>query len=750
MKPRCNHRFVNFRMTLVIAAVLQLAAGHVAAQQGAALEEIIVTARKIEESLQDVPISVTALTADDMDKRSMPDLKDIARFTPNLYFATTGAASPHQSAIFMRGIGQVDYYATADPAVALYIDGVYHGRSQGGVLDLLDLERIEVLRGPQGTLFGKNALGGAVNVLSSVPTGEFGGRASLTVGNENRVNFGGSVDLPTLGDDVLVRLSGMTKNRGCIARRLNDNACYNDQDTVVARGFLRWLATDNITVDIIGDVTAADSHSLPHSLVAVDTAPGKVTDLWNGLTAAGIVSGPPMDQNLAGLTSSDPYDTEGNRPTNTALDVYGVSGHIAWETAFGTIHSITAYRDVFTNVIENSDGSTALFAEVFGKSDADAISQEIRIDGQAFGDQLDYVAGFFYIHEDNYTEETLDLFTELLLGFTVFNDQTTDSYAGFAQLSYRPIERLSVTAGARYTWDEKDWLGRSATAFDPPGTFSRLAPINIVESWNAWTPKFGIDYHINDEMLVYASASRGFRSGGFNGRAGAPAEVGAYNPEFVWTYEGGFKFDLWERRIRLNAAGFFSNYKDRQETVLRSYRDADGNVIFAPIVENAASVDIWGFETELVALFSERFRVESTVGYTDGEFTELEPGIVGITLDSNLTFTPKWTASIAGEYGVPVPFMNGNLTARLDWTYRDTVYFIPTPGPISTQDGFGLLNARLTFKSGDGKWEVAAYGRNLTDKIYKVWANDQTEFFGIGFAWYSDPREFGVTVTRQF
>ena len=726
------------------------------------IEEIVVTARKKEENLQEVPISVTAFSGDDLEKRSIPDLQEVSRYAPNLYFSAIGTASPDQSTIFIRGVGNADSSTTTDPGVGIYIDGVYYGRSQGGIMDIVDIESIEVLRGPQGTLFGKNTVGGAINIVSKAPTGDLSGKIKISLGNLERLDVGGSVDLPIVKNLLNARVSLASKNRDCLFNRRSDNGCYGDENSKSYRAFLRFTPAENFIADVIIDGTERDAHMLPSRNIRFNET-GGLTGAFNALVANGVLPGPQLRNDIYPHNSDDPYVTEGNLPTDAKTDVFGIAGRLRWEIGNVTLHSITAYREIDSFAPETTDSSTADFAEVMSFHTSEQFSQELRVDGgNLFNDRLDYVLGFYYLNEDATTDEPILLFNEPLthatFGFGPFRnatDQTIESIAGFSHFNFDLFEKVRLSGGVRYTHEKKDAVGARHAANVGDTTPIQDVPISsfnnynfpVSKSWDEFSVKVSLDYTLNDDVLFYSSASKGFRSGGFNSRADNVALWNTpFNPEIVWTYELGVKSDLLDNRLRLNVTGFYTDYTDRQVTdLITTFNPITGQFQFLPTISNNGKAEVKGFELEAIGIVNDNFRIELNAGYTDIEFTD---DISKANGDVE-TYTPKWTVAVAGEYSTAVGEL-GDLSMRLDYNYRDKVALNIQPTDITTQKAFGLLNARATFYSADGNWEVAAYGRNLTDKVYKFFAIDQFGGVGLTRATYSDPREYGITIKRKF
>ena len=775
-------------MILGMLSVPVVGAKQPAPFSGAGLDEIVVTARRTEEPLQNTPVAVTALTMDQLEARSVKDLRDIGRFTPNVYMSNTGVQSPDTISMFIRGVGLSEHLATTDPGVGLYIDGVYYARAQGAILDMVDVQRIEVLRGPQGTLFGKNTAGGAINVISTHPDPNGDGLLSLTAGNLGQLEARGSGSIP-LADNLTLGVSGLGKRRDCLSRRREDSACVGGINRISGRGYLRWTPSSDLTVDLIGDTVVGRSNMPPSHPAGYDPNQSFFR-AYNDLVAAGqIPGGIPYTLTNPGVNPGR-YSTSGRVPTEQPLDANGVSLNIEYRAGNTTLHSITAYRDVSTMSFENGGGGTGAIydpASVYSYTKSHWFSQEFRIDGKTFDDRLDYVGGLYYFGESGTTNEALPFFPPLQAGWANFNTQDTDSYAAFLHGSYEISDRLRVSAGIRYTRETKEWAAKYAhfvnfasAAFDPnmqtlalvrgngAGIPNELnadptstSPLRRRDTWTPITPKGGVDFQITPDVLLFANAARGSRAGGFNGRASAPVATEPFDPEYALSYEIGEKAELFDHRVRINATAFYTDYKDLQQSVLTCIHlpngecqvGAGGAVAFAPIVTNAASARIYGGELELVALGSKGLRVEAMVGYTDAKFASVDAAATqatGLSTKSVVPFVPTWTYALAAQYALD--FKHGSLTPRVDYTYRSKVAFNVNPGPYGSQGPIGLVNSTLTYVDADNRWSAQLYVRNLADRRYALWKHEFSHVVGGpgGGIQQADPREYGLTVTRKF
>jgi len=717
------------------------------AQQSTAaaeLEEIVVVARKREENLQDVPISISAFSAEALEARGAEDLVDVGRFVPNVNIGEVGSGRAH---LTIRGIGNTDAYVTTDPAVGVYVDGVYLARAQGNLLDLLDLERVEVLRGPQGTLFGKNAIGGAINIVSKAPQGDGSGRLTITAGENERIDLAGAVDIG-LGNDLAVRLSGISKNRGCLVRRVSDNGCFGDENSNALRAFARYAPGGKFTADVILDYTNRSSGPAWGGLLYAN--PGSfILSTHNMLVASGAIVDVPFVVDAIGV--GNPDVTDGNVSLENSLEVFGASAHLRWDvTDHISLHSISAYRTLDDRFTWDFDSSPAsIFHNEPTTTESEQFSQEIRLDGATVDNRLSWTTGLYYFYEDSTTDETIKF--SVFPGFTSVARSKVDSAGAFAHLSYAIADGVRLSGGVRYIYEKKRFEAQSNFVTAPPGVFDRLAPLSKSDNWEDLSPKIGVDVDVTDDVLVYASYSNGFRSGGFNGRTTIANEQ-SYDPESLDSYEVGFKSQLFDNKVRLNAAAFYLKYADRQFSAQRSDPDTGALII---ILDNAAEARVLGGEAELTIAPTANLLANLTVGYNDSKFTRVEPGTTSVTLDSPFTDAPAWTVSGGIQYTTPIDGWGGELTIRADAVYKSRTYFTAVAAEIDafrdfvSQPGYVLVNSRITYTTRDDDWSISLYARNITDKRYRN-ISFRNEFFGLAPALYGDPREIGISLTRNF
>lgn len=696
------------------------------------IEEIVVTARKVEENLQTTPIAVSAYTAATLQERNFKDVTDLATSTPNLVLQTSGAnGSSKTPAIYLRGLGQADTVLTADPAVGLYVDGVYVARNVGSILDLIDLERVEVLRGPQGTLFGKNTIGGAISLISQKPKPEFGGSAELTVGDYSRFGGKASINVP-FSDRFFVRLTGYgNKQDGYVDLVNYKGREFGDDNTWAVRGQARWLATDNLTVDLAADYSS--TRNTGSAGVLLKTYPGAITAVFYNLAFSGNPAclGPAAQATNPACfgpvqVPTNPYKSNAifiDRNLNkvsplNAFDSLGATLTVKLDLPFGALQSISSYRNLRSDY--SADGG--LFGKLFFESladrqDSDQYSQELQLSGTAIDNRLKWIAGGYYLYETTFSH--VDVLSALAVApflRTVYplltdNTMTTHTYntATFGQATFDITRRLHLTAGLRWTHEKKD--ARIVLLPATPGGLDGKLAVNKA------TPLVSLGLDLADNVFGYVSYSEGFRSGGFPPRIiGQISTIPAYGPETAKAIEAGIKAELLDHRLRANLAVFTTKFGDFQGFgTLPNVVPPFGTII------NAGDARIKGFELELTAAPSRFFRVDASLSHLRSRVTRSDPtgNVEGqpVPVGSKLPFAPSWKASAGASW--TIPFGNGSeLLTRADVSLTSDMAFSLIKDPETTQDGIVLVNASMTYTFPNKNWQIVAGVKNLTDEFY--------------------------------
>ncbi|WP_321390236.1 TonB-dependent receptor [Emcibacter sp.] len=766
---------------LVTAAVLpNFVTGPFASETSAEeiiLEEITVTARKVSENLQDTPVSVAAFTGNNMEARGITDVSEISDYTPNMQFDFTAplSGSSNAAVIFIRGVGQTDFNHNVDPGVGVYIDGVYLARSVGGVLDLLDVERIEVLRGPQGTLFGKNTIGGAVSVTTKKPGADFEGKVSATYGRFDRIDINGMINIPLNEDKVALRLSGNSQSRDGFAYRA-DGVSLGGKDSTSARATLYWDVTDSLDITLSGDWSTADEDSPVESLIAIN--PDAQLIILNNIFVATDPSGIFDDRFVVdSLDVGGVMDYGTSDRIGSEYDIYGISMTLDWNIAGIDVKSITAYRDMDMSFGRDADHSPLIIQGTANEIEHEQFSQEFNITGTAFDDKLDWLFGALYFEEQSYNYAVVPIVPglfqnpgleamalslpdgadkERLLG--IVNGGASGggpdsidnkSYAAFLHTSYHFTEQFTLTAGLRYT-HEKKYVNVQSMFFELaqllpegapiPDAFYQLTDTDDEKEFDNLSAHLNLEYRWNDDVMTYLSYSEGFKSGGFNARylSPRPAPI-SFDEEEVTSYEFGIKSELFDRRLRLNISAFYSDYTNIQVSAVQNGE---------PFTQNAAEATIKGFEVEFTARPTEALTLMGGIGYLDAGYDSLEPGTL-VTLDDMFVDTPEWSFNIAAEYMLPLSD-SAELVFRGDYSYRTEFANDATNTPGLIQDGYGLLNGGITLDFVETGLSVSVFGRNLTDEYYIMsgWADIGS--IGLVDGTWGRPREWGVTVGYHF
>ena len=743
-------------------------AGGAEADRPRILEEIVVTAQRREERLQDTPIAVTAFTEESLKARLVEDISEIAEFTPNLMFDTTSPISGLSSGavIFLRGIGNTDFSLTTDPGVGLYVDGFYMSRSAGGVLDLLNIERIEVLRGPQGTLFGRNTIGGAINVTTRKPGDVFAGRVAVTAGNFDRLDLRASVDVP-VSDKLRVNLAVSKKNRDGFVDRARVGDKLGDDDEFSARLLAIFEPSDALDFQLSFDHSKIDEQSAGSTLSGFTPGAGTV-----GYGLAVHQSIPVGLADLAQYITNGADDvSHGTGATGTDFDISGISLTGAWHLPNLDVKYLLARRETEGGFYRDPDNSPHAITETLNPDYAhEQTSHELQVTGELLDDRLKYVAGLYFFAEQGTDNVFVNVFLpspDLAVGFPAginnFADVDNTSEAAYLQATLDITDSFAITGGVRHTRDEKEYaytqyIGADIQgnplpffpgAVDENGVFRPgLLPLVgdghgvVNDSFEETTLKLGLDVRLSDGTLLYYSFSQGFKSGGFVLRyVESVPDARGFEPETIDSHEVGLKWQGLEDRVRFNAAAFFSDYSEVQVTFFDS--------LGGPVTANSGSVDISGLELELTALVTDRLLVDMACAYLNAEYRTINP-ITGLSLtideSASLVNAPESSFSMGLEYRIP--FGAHELALRADYAYTDDVYNDSQNSPYLFQKGYDLINVSARLSLGE-RMELVAFVENLNDERY-IESGDSN--FGLGFheTNYNRPREYGVSFAYRF
>ena len=767
-------------LTLIVLFGMSLVSKPVPAQeeQGAVdnltLEEVVVTARKIEESLQEIPVAVTTFSGQELERRQIESADYLNQVVPNLNFDGAAPVSGVNSAasIYIRGIGQNDFVPTIDPGVGLYVDDVYLARSAGSVIDFVDIERIEVLRGPQGTLFGRNTIGGAVVIHTRKPGDTFEASAKVEIGSDDKNFWTGMVNIP-LSDSLRTRAIVSRRVRDGYVDRVVDGIDLGDDDTWGGRVSMLWTPSDTFEAYFVADYTDENENGTPAISLGINelqTFPAFVNQAnpnCPGIRALGpphlvnrFTHGNPNCANETAFIGQD--KAGGSFPTTSQLEVWGTSLTLRWDVAeWLTVKSITAYRDLDSLGIRDAD-NTAIplnFIHTTNAVTQDQVSQELQFSGRAFDERLNWLLGLYYFQEDATKTGPI----ELAVGAGQYDSaDDNDSKAIFAQGTFDATEQLSITAGVRYTEDSKrftpDIVWMRGSVILPPFVVVGPPPAGLISVGTRVLPQqefkrefddvnflANISYRMTDKVMTYFSYSEGFKSGGFDERPLTPEPAPmSFEPETAQTFEIGLKSDLFNDRVRFNVAAFHTQYDDMHVVV---------RPIFSPFIVNAGEAEINGFELETTIIPTGNLQINGSVGYLDAEYKELDPLVsatTAISEDSELAKTPEWTTNLGAALTWPLLDL-GTLSARADWSYRSETYNDATNGPLLRQESYHLVNLSLAFDSADEHWQIVVAGTNLTDDRFVRTGTDNF-FSGSGYAEavYNRPAEWSLSLKYNF
>lgn len=781
---------VHSRVCAAIAAVSSIPVGiataHAAAEQGQTarveiLESIVVTARRRAERLQDTPIAVTALSADALERQQITATTDLDKVAPNLQFHSYGTLTGNNSAaqVFIRGIGQTDATPAVDPGVGIYIDEVYMGRAVGGAMEFRDIADVQILRGPQGTLFGRNTIGGAVLLTTNAPGEDAGSSVRVGVGEDNLHELFGAFDLP-ISDAWAARLSLGGRERDGYVKRVSDGADLGDEKMYTGQLALRWKPSDALAMTLRGDYTKEDENGSPFVfrsmnegatfVGAASIAAGcpNILDPFPPPLLVGPLDDPRCGNDAQALGS---FTNGGTYRASSELENRGVSLVARWDVndvlAF---KSITADRRLDWSGTRDADNTPLLILHTNYTSESEQFSQELQavIDSA----RLDGVFGLYFFDEDSFDRLLVPLGNPGTSYDTQRVSMDAEAHAAFTEWTFKFTEALSATAGVRYTQETKSLQAimfnvAPASAAEPPAP-TTLCPFGgppptqtgclfistnrFEREFSSTTASASVQYRFNPRLMTYLSWSQGFKSGGFNQRYNATPPGNApisFHDETAESWELGFKTDPTDS-LRVNVAVFSTKYDDIQMT----YR-----LGVVPLLFNAGVASIDGGELEIAFVPTEELQLDASVGYLDAKFDRITaPPPFGpvtptatATLASRLPFTPEWQA----HFGASYRFQLGGtwaLTPRVDVSYTDEQFFdAGNSAEIAQDEAITLLNASVALQTQDAKWRFVLSGNNLTDELYPVAGTSSlTTASGYAEIIYARPRNLAFTITRNF
>lgn len=736
--------------------------------------EIVVTAQFREQSLQNTPLAITAVDAAMLSARGQDDIKAVAAQAPSVTLTEMGGAYGASMGAAIRGVGQFDFNPAYEPGVGMYIDDVYYPTLTGANFDLLDLERVEILRGPQGTLTGRNSIGGAIKLISKRPDDEASGFAEASYGSRNRIEVRAGANVP-ITDSLYARFSAVHKNQEGYVDQI-DYGCANPDN---AQGIMPMTganpgADDNCVVGKLGQQNYSGVRgALRYEGAGVDlmiTADYQKSDRTASADVVSVTSTAAQDF-LCG-----PYCTyanwflpaagqtgDWNTGNRNVFEGWGISGHAEFElTDSLQLQSITAYR-AYNNKWGTDDDFTpdpARAAGGFNDLDFWFFSQEVRLNGQ-IGDNIDFTIGGYYSDQRStyYTVQDIRYLPGGAppLQFVGNDPVNADTLAGFGTLIVRPTDGLTLTGGLRYTEEHKDYTfvrRRLDYSQGPVGSgVENLDGLVANYDGNRVDWRLSADYRISPEMLVYATASTGFKGGGVSARPFYPQQAtdGAFGPETVTSYELGLKTDLFDRRVRFNIATFYNEYKDIQLN-LSDCSDFGGNP--CGVRANAGDGKVWGAEFELFAEPIDGLQIDGALSMLASKYTRIDPR-VGTTIQfGDPIASPKYQASAGIQYEVDLG-NSGSITPRFDVAYRGKQFSGHQLDGVDTDlrylDSYILGTARVSYRNADRDVEVALEVTNLFDEYYTPTRFSSVyNFSGTAYSTVGAPREWRVSLRKTF
>lgn len=715
--------------------------------------DIVVTARKREETLQSVPIAVTALNGEMLAERGYSSVTDMEQVVPGLRFTSGGGGNSNAFNAYIRGVGEGDFIVTSDPAVALYIDGVYVARSFGADLGLNDIERVEVLRGPQGSLFGKNTIGGAINVVTRLPDGTPRFNADLRAGSFKSLRFRVNAEFP-LGENLSASVSGLYRRAEGWQKTPGPNNNLGDENAITGRLKLRWHPDGGPDIVFSADALHQRQRGRPHNTVA-----NKLSAPFAALSAPFFGPCCEITDDPDVFAAPSPYNHDDS-------DAYNLSLTATFPIGTGELKSITAYRNVDALFGRGINSINPNFVGDFHDERSRQFSQELQYSNSLWDDRVELIVGAYYFRERSLDHTNLFVTPGLAThpGFPAFlqmigipappfvfdlnldfdNRQTTKNYAAFGNITVNITDALSLDLGGRYTHEKKRFYQKATRTEVNMPLIPQAPEYTLHDSWNSFTPKATLSYQITPTVLTYATYSKGYRSGGFNGRPTQFAEIGSYEPETLVSWEAGLKSTFLNGRARFNLAAYTNKYRNQQVLVVGLA--SDGITIVAS-TDNSGRSHMRGFEMESSFQATDWLSIDGALSYLDAGYDEyVSNGVDRSNL--KLRNAPKWT----GNAGINLKGeVSDGMTARarLDGSYVSKLFVDTSNTPELSSGDYWILNANVGLEWDSG-WSLQATAENFTDRRKIVGGSDLRSAFGIVEAYFTPPARYYLTVGYRF
>jgi len=750
-------------------------------QLGALSNTIIVTARKREEAAQDAPIAISAFSGESLEVRGATSIADVGNITPNVNYQNNPVAGGSSSVatVYIRGIGQRDFLGTIDNGVGFYIDDVIVARTVGAIVDLVDVDRVEVLRGPQGTLFGRNNVGGAIAIHSRAPSDEIGGYVEGQYGTDDLFRIKGRLDLP-ISDTVRTAISGLySRQDGYVDRPAGGD--LGNRNTVALRGAMQIVPSDSVVIDLSVDWSKDDDNGPAFTLLDAGTlAPGGFPGFYNNVLNPADCAYP------GGITSTNPvcYNGQwesrtqnfGTAPTYSEAETFSAIGKITLDLSDDVqLRSITGYRELDSQFARDGDASPNKLVHFFDDFETEQFSQELQLNATLFGGAVDLVSGLYYFKE---TGSNLNLLGFAIADFQSGADFSTESKAVFSQATIHLNDRLDLTLGGRWTDEDKTFepdqiagmnfigipytdISGNCVLQDEPANLGNGTPGLIVpvpaaacpvrllpageneRQTQDFTPMVNLAYQATDDLLLYGTYSEGFRSGGFVQRVFPPLPtVPDFGPEFISSYEAGAKFS--NGSVLANLAVYYTDYTDIQ---VRTERPG----FVGELEDNIGDAEIYGFELETRFEPADLLFLEFSVGYTHARYTAIRveaPLQSTVNIDDRFDHVPEW--SIGGAISKEFVFDSGSsLVARIDGNYKTEYANDPDNSALIFTPAVFIGNAVVRWTSADEGLVVSAGVKNFTDEKYLL-SGYLNEAIGHAEAIYDRGRQWYVQARVNF